>query len=42
MMNLNFMPSRQLALYAAKLDGRNRISVAPPWVSREAPLVAAL
>lgn len=29
-------------LYAAKLDGRNRISVAPPWVSHEAPLVAAL
>lgn len=30
------------ALYAAKLDGRNRISVASPWVSHEAPLVVAL
>ncbi len=30
------------ALYAAKLDGRNRISVAPRWISHEALLVAAL
>ncbi|MCQ4274414.1 diguanylate cyclase [Stutzerimonas degradans] len=39
---LEWIAAADRALYAAKHDGRNRISVAPSLGSHEAPLVAAL